>query len=31
MIVLNIGAFLVIVALAFVVGVAIGRRKKKEK
>ena len=31
MIVLNIGAFVVIVALAFVVGFAIGRRKKKEK
>ena len=31
MIMLNIGAFVVIVALAFVVGFAIGRRNKKEK
>lgn len=31
MIVLNIGAFLVVVCLAFVVGFAIGRKNKKEK
>lgn len=31
MIVLNIGAFVVVVALAFVVGVAIGKKNKKEK
>lgn len=31
MIVLNIGVFLVVVGLAFVVGFAIGRRNKKEK
>ena len=31
MIVLNIGAFVVIVALAFVVGFAVGKKNKKEK
>lgn len=31
MIVLNIGAFLVVVGLAFVVGFAIGRRNKKRE
>lgn len=31
MIVLNIGAFLVVVGLTFVVGFAIGRKNKKEK